>query len=378
MNASNAAFEALGEHPESSHRSTISRHQTADRWESSSESSSSTAPDEKAAWLLNQIYAIASSDERHDWDSVDPLLKEIGELFPLLQAFVTQLIDEDSESSYWTAFPLALEEYGILERSDFHDSLKYDYYFTARTLVSRMSASSSHCHVQHNLAYKIKQQLEEIASRDDNAKEFLRGLSVAQDRKMHYSTHTMRSPDFRFMHWDQKYPTVIGEIASSQTTKDLTRLADEYLFHMRGYLNVVFGINFGFRYDENSNIKTSATLWIWRHELRGGEHIVPHFEEITIFDESGDRIVDKQSGLRLSLTDFVCHRPSYKKIGWTNHLSDIVRSYPLEVEGLEPYEVFISLEDLQDVLEGAAELYQAEVDKSQAEDDEGHAAVDES
>ncbi|OAP55651.1 hypothetical protein AYL99_09803 [Fonsecaea erecta] len=301
-------------------------------------SSSSSNGADLTVWALDQIYSSCFSDDPRGWDRTRAFL---GNLSPHLRAVVSYFPDS-ANGEYWTPFPLSNEDFECLKRSKFHadEDLKYDYDALFEILVFRMPEPHAHSHVQVRLAYKIVAQLEAIAEHNDTVKPFINRL-YASILSPFECTDSERHPDFSAHHLSQPKPAVIGEVALLETGKNLDRLADEYHFELRSYINVVFGLRFGFWKNENGHVKISAMLSTWRPVLRHGLYVGSRCEDVMLYDEFGNKIVDEHAGLRLSLEDFAFFR------------------LPTEFPGLDQYTVFVSVEELQEMLGEAAEIHQA-------------------
>ncbi|OAL34091.1 hypothetical protein AYO20_06546 [Fonsecaea nubica] len=340
MNPFNAVPVFMGDHGDPAHPPTTPPDQTIGSMGSSSFKSSSS--DELVSWspdvathspaTTRQLEP--SSEEQPVADRIRALLDTLS---PELQAVITHMPQAYHRSSYWTEFPLCSADFDCLTMVDLGmgEMLKI--------LIFRTPVSNAHGYVQSMLHHKIMSQLEDIASCSDKVATFIRELDASARRPIRYAG-SERHPDISFGHTSQNNPAVVGELAFPPTNKDLHQLAEEYHRKMRGVVNVVFGLMVRFWYDENSTIKTSATLRVWRPDVVDQEANIdtqPRYEEIIIYDESGERIIDSQAGLRLSLEDFACR-----------HSVD-----EGEFGRLDQHEIFISLPTLQDILDTAAERH---------------------
>ncbi|OAG34448.1 hypothetical protein AYO21_11400 [Fonsecaea monophora] len=349
MNPFNAVpvfMEDHGDHGDPAHPPTTPPDQTIGSVGSSSFKSSSS--DELESWspdvathspaTTRQLEP--SSEEQPVADRIRALLDTLS---PELQAVITHMPEAYHRSSYWTEFPLCSADFAGLKVRNADWLYRYDYDAANEILTFRTPVSNAHGYVQSMLHHKIMSQLEDIASCSDKVATFIRELDASARRPIRYAG-SERHPDISFGHTSQNNPAVVGELAFPPTNKDLHALAEEYHQRMRGLVNVVFGLVVGFWYDENSTVKTSAALRVWRPGIVGQEGNIgaqPRYEEIIIYDESGERIIDSQAGLRLSLEDFACRRSVDEG----------------EFGRLDQHEIFIALPTLQDILDAAAERH---------------------
>ena len=77
------------------------------------------------------------------------------------------------------------------------------------------------------------------------------------------STQAIHTPDIPFRHEEDALPGTIIEVAYSQTSKDLRRLAYTYLVHSNAAVQVVFG------FDLKDGSTQRATFSVWRSKDEG-------------------------------------------------------------------------------------------------------------
>ncbi|KIW77029.1 hypothetical protein Z517_09475 [Fonsecaea pedrosoi CBS 271.37] len=355
MNPFNAVPVFMEDHGDPAHPPTTPPDQTIGSVGSSSFKSSSS--DELVSWSPDvATHSPATTRQLEPSSEEQPVADRIRALLdtltPELQAVITHMPQAYHRSSYWTEFPLCSADFASLKVVDLGmgemlknaDCLyRYDYDAANKILIFRTPVSNAHGYVQSMLHHNIMSQLEDIASCSNKVSTFIRELDASARRPIRY-TGSERHPDISFGHTSQNNPAVVGELAFPPTNKDLHALAEEYHQKMRGVVNVVFGLMVRFWCDENSTIKTSATLRVWRPDVVGQEVNIgaqPRYEEFIVYDESGERIIDGQAGLRLSLEDFACRRSVDEG----------------EFGRLDQHEIFISLPTLQDILDAAAERH---------------------
>jgi hypothetical protein len=192
--------------------------------------------------------------------------------------------------------------------------------------------------------YEIQCQLDRISSQDGIASttsEFARGVVLRGSTTIYYpppfstaKKDTERSPDSAWAYRTVRIPSCIVEVANSQTTKDLTKLAHEYIWGTSAAVRTVVGFDFDYR------TKKGATLSIWRPNLNDeGALAGITCEVVEIRNKDGQRNQDTNAGLCLSLEDFAFPRPSGT------------------FDGLDQVSIFIPVSRLCDMLELAEEQY---------------------
>ena len=190
--------------------------------------------------------------------------------------------------------------------------------------------------------FELRTQLLRIASQDGIASttaEFAKGLVHLRHSTIYYppplstsKKDTERSPDCSWAYDDMvDYPSCIIEVANSQTTKNLTKLAQDYIFGTGAAVRTVVGFDFYRR-------SKKATMSIWRPKLNDEGILTGTVcEVVQIRHEDGQRNQDEGAGLRLSLEDFAFCRPAGT------------------FDGLDQVSLFIPVSRLCDMLEHAEE-----------------------
>lgn len=195
-----------------------------------------------------------------------------------------------------------------------------------------------------NSEYDLRRQLDQISSQDGIASttaEFARGLIPRGSTAIYYPSpfsttkkDIQRSPDGAWAYRTVRNPSCIIEIANSQSTKNLAKLAEEYIWGTSAVVRTVVGFDFDHR------TKKGATLSIWRPKLnKEGALTGITSEVVEIRRKDGQRNQDTEAGLRLSLEDFAFRRPSGT------------------FDGLDQVSIFIPVSRLCDMLEQAEEQY---------------------
>jgi hypothetical protein len=134
-----------------------------------------------------------------------------------------------------------------------------------------MTPDVIHGAYRSGLEFFFQAQLASISTRDSvppAAAEFAAGVWCSGDGTFKYpstrpglQTYNSRSPDCWFHHETRQYPSFIIEVANSQSTKSLQKLAEEYLLETNGEVRTVVGI------DLDYNDKNRATVSVWRPRL---------------------------------------------------------------------------------------------------------------
>jgi len=91
---------------------------------------------------------------------------------------------------------------------------------------------------------------------------FAGSTDVALDLAASPLDRSKHSPDASYIHNLAKYPGLVIEISHSQKTKDLPRIADNYICGSAGNIKMVLGLDLP--YGTNSKV---AKAYIWRPKL---------------------------------------------------------------------------------------------------------------
>ena len=68
-------------------------------------------------------------------------------------------------------------------------------------------------------------------------------------------------PDSQFWHEDARYPNVVLEVSYSQKSKNLPRIADNYIVDSAGSIGVVIGLDIEYKRSRR------AAMFIWRPKI---------------------------------------------------------------------------------------------------------------
>jgi hypothetical protein len=150
-----------------------------------------------------------------------------------------------------------------------HDILsRYDYNAETNLLVVRMPTGIHECLVQ-KVEGAIWSQLAVVASGTGPAARFAQKVHPMRSTEIEFpaaegstSGKSKYEPDGSFWYEGAKYPGVIIEVAYSQKTKKLYRLAESYLLDSNACVQVVVGLNIGYGKKESRE----ARLSVWRTE----------------------------------------------------------------------------------------------------------------
>lgn len=192
--------------------------------------------------------------------------------------------------------------------------------------------------------YELQCQLCQISSQDGIAlttAEFAEGIVNRRRSTIYYpppfsttKKETERSPDSSWVYRGVHKPSCIIEVANSQTTKNVAKLAEEYIWGTNAAVRTVVGFDF------DSRTKKGATMSVWRAKLNNQGNLTgTTCDVVEIRDKDGQRNQDPEAGLRLLLEDFAFRRP-----GGT-------------FDGLDQVSIFIPVGHLCDTLELAEEQY---------------------
>ncbi|KAK6371711.1 hypothetical protein LTS17_008534 [Exophiala oligosperma] len=110
-----------------------------------------------------------------------------------------------------------------------------------------------------------------------------------------------RSPDVSFIGVkNAEYPVLVGEVAVSQTTKELHKRAQEYIEQTQGRIRTVITV------DVDHPVGKGARLLVWRAKFGEDEKFegVACGDAVEIRNKDGVKNPDSQAGLFLSLEDF--------------------------------------------------------------------------
>ncbi|KAF2450856.1 hypothetical protein P171DRAFT_348482 [Karstenula rhodostoma CBS 690.94] len=159
------------------------------------------------------------------------------------------------------------------------DKVRYDYDHRTRQFVIRM-LSDTHETFREALHQEIWKWIKGLAKREDNVGIFARGMAdtegapsykfpptIAPDADYKIGSdatadidgaQAIHTPDIPFRHEQDALPGTIIEVAYSQKSKELRRLAYTYLVHSNAAVQVVFG------FDLKDGSTQRATFSVWR------------------------------------------------------------------------------------------------------------------
>jgi hypothetical protein len=159
------------------------------------------------------------------------------------------------------------------------DARRYDYDDQTRHFVIRMP-SVIHETFREALHQEIWRWIKELAARNDNVGIFTRGMVDTEGAPSYRFPPTIspesedgseanaavdidtiqasNTPDIPFRHEEDVLPSTIIEVAYSQASKDLRKLAYTYLVHSSAAVQVVFG------FDLKHGSARRATSSVWR------------------------------------------------------------------------------------------------------------------
>ncbi|KIW63743.1 hypothetical protein PV04_08722 [Phialophora macrospora] len=280
---------------------------------------------------------------------------------PALQRVIQHihgLSDGTTHIQHWQEFSLSADDFEILQelvaRNEFgFQILRFDYSADEQIFILRMTPDVVHSVYRSELEFYLRTQLALIPTRNGvspAAADFAAGVSCFGDGTFKYpstrpgvQTYNSKSPDCWFGHESRYHPSFVIEVANSQSTKSLERLAEQYLLETNADVRTVVGI------DLDYNDKTRATVSVWRPRLDNGGSVVGVMcESLDTRISGGQTNVDPDSGLRLSLEDFAFARES----GVFDNLDEV--------------HIFLSAQLLCNILEKAERLQRGMVNRESA------------
>jgi hypothetical protein len=265
--------------------------------------------DEKQArdikYILRQIAKYRSGDTR----------QTIHKVNKIVWAAVSPLLLRDDKLQY--ARYLSSQGCGYVMLMSKHS---FDYFPSIERLVLRMP-TKVHEQFSRSLSGRVSEQLRLLSLGSGSAAHFakdIRDVGSATIRPLdpEYGTH---DPDGSFQHLKSRSPTVIFEVAHSQTGGKLRTLAEEYIFGSDLEVRVVVG------FDIEYNKSKRASFSIWRASVQSpdGDEVwvvkptvanqviltepiaLPAADIAQIFRyDDGKPNLDQDAGVHLRLEDF--------------------------------------------------------------------------
>lgn len=99
----------------------------------------------------------------------------------------------------------------------------------------------------------IERQIVKLSKDFPSAIDFCNSLRIGGSPFFRFRNGSIHSPDIHVSHRKAKYPTVVMEIAHSQSTKDLAQKAESYIINSNGNVRTVFGLS-----------TKKASLHVWK------------------------------------------------------------------------------------------------------------------
>jgi hypothetical protein len=158
----------------------------------------------------------------------------------------------------------------------FQDKVRYDYFSRVERFVLRMP-SDVHEFCVSSLVCEIDSQLRQYrAGGNTKSQAFAKevrpkgsvDLELPPDDDGHVNKHT---PDGSFWHWQATWPGVVIEVAFSQSSKDLDRVAWDYVSDSNGGIQAVVGLNLNYS-------DKGASLSVWRPVITTGADGIDDFD----------------------------------------------------------------------------------------------------
>ena len=173
-------------------------------------------------------------------------------------------------------------------------------------------------YIGESIAMEISQQLGTIRTGNNPAAVLARKIGCIGSASIFLEDNARHDPDKEFGYEGAIYPSVIIEIAYSQTKKKLSRLADHYIVESSGQIQMVIGIELDSRGSKSATVRSWCPIYGVDDEGRflASEEISSHVcqtkdTSIGTFNRlskefrrtDGTAVADK--ALRLQLKDFV-------------------------------------------------------------------------
>jgi hypothetical protein len=136
-----------------------------------------------------------------------------------------------------------------------------DYFPLVQQFVLRMPPAV-HEEFAVSVVGHIVRQLSLISARPGPSAEFAQDIQPGGSTTIAFddSEYGKHDPDASFRHSKAQYPGIVIEISYSQKTRELTRLADDYILGSNGNIRVVIGLDIEYS-------GKMATFSIWRPQL---------------------------------------------------------------------------------------------------------------
>ena len=113
-----------------------------------------------------------------------------------------------------------------------------------------------HEYIGEHIAREIDQQLDTISNGNNAAAVLARKIKCIGSASIFLEDNARHDPDKEFAYEAAKYPSVIIEIAYSQTKKNLSRLADHYIVESSGQVQKVVGIELDYRGSKSAIVRS--------------------------------------------------------------------------------------------------------------------------
>ncbi|KIX92531.1 uncharacterized protein Z520_11707 [Fonsecaea multimorphosa CBS 102226] len=185
---------------------------------------------------------------------------------------------------------------------------KYDYSYPSETLALRMGSDKHEFLVQflnRRLVYFLDRAENDPKS---SVSEFAASVAPFGSAFVRYPSKDgkgsiKRAPDLTFKNINKpRYPVLVGEVAYSQTTEELHKLAQEYIEKTEGHIRTVITIDL----DYPTGKGVSLLVWRAKFSEDGKFEGVACDDAVEIRTKDGGKNPKRQAGLSLSLEDFAC------------------------------------------------------------------------
>ncbi|KAH0534197.1 hypothetical protein FGG08_007208 [Glutinoglossum americanum] len=192
------------------------------------------------------------------------------------------------------------------------DKVRIDYSSNSHQLVIRMPDTPIHAILTADVVYEIRSQLRQIAAATPDTE-----ISAIANSVQHCGScrifldgyvrrcpdGSFRSPDASFRRLKEQYPCLIIETASSKKSKDLHKLAQDYILGSHGNVKMVVGLDVKY---PDSRI---ATVSVWRPDGVYNRDSVPNLRvkntiKSEVFRSADMSLLSKNAALDIPMSIF--------------------------------------------------------------------------
>ena len=233
-------------------------------------------PHQPASSTLLDVFSPPSTSSEK---SYTPILPRVERCLILIREYIQGVVPEDPGQT-WLTVPLSPAEYREVEdaltpeeQGWVEDKLRFDYdpRRGGGEFVLRMPAPS-HCRFAFSLSMEIVKALRNLPPQGHRQRaklaEVLRKIGCGSTSDVYFQAisetskkpYNKKSPDSSFDFSGCKYPPLVIEVANSQKSKDLPRLAQTYIVRSRRQTRTVLTVDLEYRSPKQRASLTSKSL----------------------------------------------------------------------------------------------------------------------